>query len=94
MGENMWSNKITPQMRADAENEAKELPALFQKISVAYWNISDCDLMNYDGSFNKNSAGKVTAVFKLLTLFGYSWPDEEAAQLVSGDHELYRRNER
>lgn len=94
LGENMWSNKITPQMRTDAENEAKELPALFQKISVAYWSISDCDPTNYDGSFNKNSAEKVTAVFKLLTLFGYSWPDEEAAQLVSGDHELYRRYER
>lgn len=94
LGKNMWSDTVSSQMREEAEQKARELPELFQKISVAYWSISDCKLAGYDGRFNKDSGRRVCEVFSILLLFGYSWPDKETAELCSGDHELYRRDEK
>lgn len=93
MGKDYWSNSVEPEERKAAQTRAITLPIIFQKIAVAYWKLQKVDPIAYNGEPREADLGQLKGFYRILELFGYSWPDEESEQIMNGTHEYYVKHE-
>ena len=89
LGKELYANGITEEERAAAEEKAGKLPILHQKIAVAYWNLKDLNLMEWNNSYDKSAGEKLERLYDILAMFGFTYSNEESYKIASGEHELY-----
>lgn len=93
-GKEMYDSGLTQKEREEAKEKAKNLPIICQKLAVAYWEIKDPNLTNWDGSYNTKTGEKLNLFYEILQMFGYSWADKESELIANGKHELYMKASR
>lgn len=89
LGKDLYASGITQEERNAAEEKAKSLSVICQKLAVAYWKMKDLNIVEWNGTYSKTAGEKLDMFYDILTLFGYSWADDDSARIASGEHELY-----
>ena len=80
---------------AKALEKAKVLPILYQMIAVAFNELEYLNLIRYVGTeYQKSSGDKLKEMHDILGMFGFSFADEESYQIMSGEHELYEKEDK
>lgn len=93
-GKEIYSSQLTAKERDEAEEKAKNLPVICQKLGVAYWKIRELRMTEWDGTFRKSSGEQLNQFYDILNMFGYSWADEDSEKIANGKHELYEKKSR
>lgn len=91
LGKEFWKGE--PDEREKASKEAITLPIMHQKLAVAYWGMHENNIVGYFGKYDKDYGERLLNLYRILELFGYSWPDEESEKIANGTYEKYVKEE-
>lgn len=91
LGKELYSPEITDEIRKVAEEKVSALPIISQKIGVAYWNVKELPLMEWNGAFAQSAGERLQLLYEILAEYGFSWRDPEFEQIMNGTHRLYKK---
>ncbi len=85
--------KETYEASGDEKKEAQEkigtLPLHHQMLMAAYHSCKDIELANYKGGYAEDNAETLKKLYSCLTLYGFSFAEEESVSLMDGTHAVY-----
>ena len=93
LGEPYWSSNLTDEDRAAAMEKAKVLPAVWQRLGLAYTSLKELRLQEWDGTYRKSAGEQLKKFVGILQQLDYIVDDEMIA-LMNGEHELYEKEEK
>lgn len=93
LGKELYATGITEDERKAAEEKAENLSILHQKTAVAYGNLKDLELMDWNNKYSKSAGEKLNRLYDILGMFGFSYSDEESYKVANGEHELYNKHD-
>jgi len=80
--------------RDAAAEKVKNLSLLPQMLIAAQYAVRDLGLTEWDGTYRKDSAKALKALYQILVKYGFTFESEEDEQLLNGTHELFVKSKK
>jgi len=84
--------ELSGEEEEELERKIDGMTAIQQMLVILDGSVHGCQVCSYDGTFDRDAAGRVKPAYEILKKYGWSFTEEEE-RVLDGTHELYADEE-